>query len=298
MSHKPREFANGELYHIILRRIANEELFLDVDDYYRGVFSIYEFNNRQSVEIKKRRRKILSVKRKFWLEQFQKDQIETNQANQMRQIRQPWRRAALRQKSGGGQPSATSSSRDDKPSISRSSRIIIPDERDRFVDVLLFVLMPNHIHLLVRQLKDGGISSYMQKMGSGLSSYFRAKYNPKLTGHFFQDRFKSVHIKTDRQLIVIFSYIHTNPLSLIEPGWKEKGIKNPKKAFYFLENDYRWSSYFDYLGRKNFPSVTERNFILETIGGKEEARKIVDDWILEKAKTKKEMENFSDIFLE
>ena len=257
MPHQPRKFANGEFYHIVLRRIANEKLFIDTDDYYRGIFSIYEFNNDQPVEIKKRRREIAFIKK---------------------------RRADLRHDSGGGLPSATLPSATNK--------------RDCFVDVLLFALMPNHIHLLVKQLKDNGISKYMQKIGSGFSNYFRKKYDLKLTGHFFQDRFKSVHIKTDEQLIVLFSYIHTNPLSLIEPGWKKNGIKNPKKAIHFLENKYRWSSYFDYLGKKNFPSVTKRDFLLEVIGGQNRSRKIVNSWIQEKAKMRKEIEKFSDILLE
>jgi len=171
-------------------------------------------------------------------------------------------------------------------------------ERDRFVDVLLFALMPNHIHLLVRQLKDNGISKYMQKIGNGLSNYFRGKYGLKLTGHFFQDRFKSVYVKTDEQLMVLFSYIHTNPLSLIEPGWKENGISNPEKAIHFLESKYRWSSYFDYLGKKNFPSVTERDFLLEVIGGQDGGREIVNSWIQEKTKMRKEIEKFNDILLE
>ena len=247
MPHQSRKFTNGEFYHIILRRIANEKLFIDTDDYYRGIFSIYEFNNDQPVEIRRRRTER--------------------------------RRADLRHNNDGGLPS-------------------VANKRDCFVDVLLFVLMPNHIHLLVKQLKDNGISKYMQKIGSGFSNYFRKKYDLKLTGHFFQDRFKSVHIRTDEQLIVLFSYIHTNPLSLIEPGWKKNGIKNPKRAIHFLENKYRWSSYFDYLGKKNFPSVTKRDFLLEVIGGQNRGRKIVNSWIQEKAKMRKEIEKFNDILLE
>jgi len=258
MPHNPREFVNGEFYHIILRRIMNEDLFIDTDDYYRGIFSIYEFNNLNPVEIRQRRRESLIEKQR---------------------LRQGLPLPNLRQ----GQT---------LPSLSSE------DPRDKLVDVLLFALMPNHIHLLLKQLKDGGISKYMQKKGNGLASYFRNKYDLKLKGHFFQDRFTAVHIKTDEQLIALFAYIHTNPLSLIEPEWKEKGIKDIEKAIDFLENKYRWSSYFDYIGKKNFPSVTERDFLLKMIGGPERCKKIVNDWILRKAKMREEIEKFPDIFLE
>ena len=43
----------------------------------------------------------------------------------------------------------------------------------------------------------------------------------------------------------LFSYIHLNPIKLIDRDWKENGVKNYKKALTFL-NTYRWSSYLDY----------------------------------------------------
>ena len=50
-----REFVNGEIYHLVLRRGGNELLFGDIDDYYRGIFYIYECNDTKSVKIKERR---------------------------------------------------------------------------------------------------------------------------------------------------------------------------------------------------------------------------------------------------
>ena len=77
---------------------------------------------------------------------------------------------------------------------------------------------------------------------------------------------------------IVFSYIHCNPISLIESNWKEKGIKNPAKVIKFLEN-YKWSGYQDYIGRKNFPSLTERKFLSEIIGGKRGCKNFVNDWV-------------------
>ncbi len=73
-------------------------------------------------------------------------------------------------------------------------------------------------------------------------------------------------------------YIHANPVSLIEPGWKERGIKNLQKTIKFLEN-YKWSSYLDYLGNKNFPSVTKREFILEMMNESAGCQKSVVEWL-------------------
>ena len=241
MPYRRENFVNNEIYHIVIRRIGDELLFKDIDDYYRGVFSIYEFNTAQPVEI--------------WL-----------------------RRKARAKMKIKGDP---------------LSQI---DTRDPLVEVLVFCLMPNHIHLLLRQLKLGGITKYMNKIGAGYPSYFKQKYNLrgiKNKGYFFQGRFTSVHIKTDEQLKVIFVYIHTNPISLIEPKWKEIGIQNPGKVIDFLEN-YKWSSYPDYIGKKNFPSVTKREFISEIMGGPEGCKESVENW----SKYKGEIKEFANLALE
>jgi putative transposase len=151
--------------------------------------------------------------------------------------------------------------------------------------------MPNHIHLLIRQVKDDGIKKFMIKVGTGYARYFNVKYSRK--GYLFQNRFRSVHIKDDRQFQIIFRYIHANPISLIESGWKEDGIKNPKKITKFLEK-YKWSSYQDYIGIKNFPSVTERDFVSETIGGATGCREVLYNWVDYKTK----LENYREILLD
>ena len=130
----------------------------------------------------------------------------------------------------------------------------------------------------------------MQKVGTGYAVYFNKKYSRK--GHLFNN-FKAVHIESDEQLKNVVTYIHTNPIALVEPGFKEKGVENPPKVKEFLEN-YKWSSYRDYIGIENFSSVTNREFILETMSGKEGCIADVDNWIM----VKKDIKDFKGIFLE
>lgn len=161
--------------------------------------------------------------------------------------------------------------------------------------------MPNHLHLILRQLVKSGISKYMQKLGSGLAAYFFDKYHANIEkrGHFFQDRFNAVHIVDDRQLQVALVYDWTNPIALIKAGWKEKGIKNLDKAKEFLEK-YKWSSYQDCIGIKNFPSIieVEKDFLMEVMGGYDGCRKAVDDWIFHKGEIAKIAKDFPKLFLE
>lgn len=257
MSNRKQQFANEEIYHIVVRRIGDDLLFKNIDDYYRGIFSIYEFNNKKTVSISRRRRDIQSTKKFLKFQELQSVQGRTlNKSIQDRTLK-------------------------------------LSDNRELLVEILTFCFMPNHIHLLVRQLKDGGISKFMQKLGTGYPGYFKRKYNLERRGHFFQERFVAVHIKTDEQLKAVFAYIHTNPLSLIEPKWKKGEIKNIKKAIKFLEN-YKWSSYLDYIGKKNFPSITERKFLLETMGEEQGCKDFINNWIRYKGEIKK----FPELFLE
>jgi len=162
--------------------------------------------------------------------------------------------------------------------------------KDPLVEIHTFALMKNHFHLLVRQLVENGIVDFMKKLG-GYSYYFNKKY--ERVGPLFQGRFKSILIETEEQLKNVFVYIHTNPLEIIEFNWKEKGTGNPQRAIQFLEN-YKWSSYPDYLGRDNFPNVTKREFFLKLLKGKEGYKKEVESWI----QYKTEMNKIKNVILE
>ena len=232
---KRPELVKGGIYHIVLRGL--EEIFKDESDYYRGIFSIYEFNNASPVVIRERRKARQREKAEANREQFS------------------------------------------------------VDKRDQFIEILAFCFMPNHIHLLLRQIKDDRISKFMRKFGAGYATYFNKKYNR--AGHLFQSRFRAVTIQTAEQLKNVFVYIHTNPISLKEPGWKEKGIKEVEGMIRFLEN-YKWSSYIDYFGKKNFPSVTKREFIIQTIGGEENCKEFVESWI----KYKGDIRTLAEVVLE
>ncbi len=114
------------------------------------------------------------------------------------------------------------------------------------VDICAYCLMPNHFHLLIREKTKNGISQFVHKVTTGYTMYFN-KRNQR-NGTLFQGRFKATHVKNDRYLKYLISYIHLNPVKIIEPEWKENGIKNKNKANHFLEN-YPYSSYFDFCGK-------------------------------------------------
>lgn len=116
---------------------------------------------------------------------------------------------------------------------------------ETLVDVIVYCLMPNHFHLLIREKKAGGIAKFLGKLSTGYSMYFNNKN--KRTGALFEGRFKAVHVDSDEYLQYLFAYIHLNPVKIIDPSWKENGIKDRIVAQEFLKN-YAHSSYPDYQG--------------------------------------------------
>lgn len=152
-------------------------------------------------------------------------------------------------------------------------------QRSLLVNVLSFCLMPNHFHLLLRQRKNEGVQIFMQKLGIGYAKYFNTKH--ERSGTLFQGRFKAVLIDTQEYLNHISFYIHANPIELADHNWKKGELtRNKKEIMNFLES-YRWSSYPDYIGKRNFPSVTQRDFLTKYLNGPAEYKKQMFDWISE-----------------
>lgn len=160
-------------------------------------------------------------------------------------------------------------------SRNKESSIFDLNTKDKLVSVGAYVLMPNHFHILITQKKEKGISKFMQKVCTGYVMYYNKKYSR--TGSLFEGKFKSQYLDTDKYLKYIFSYIHLNPVKLIDKSWKERGLKDNKKTIEFLSK-YKWSSYQDYidknrlenkiLSQKDFPSYfpNKKDFNREIFG--------------------------------
>ncbi len=152
------------------------------------------------------------------------------------------------------------------------------EPRKLIVEIMAFCLMPNHFHLLLKPLIEGGLTLFMRKFGCGYANYFNKKY--ERSGALFQGRYKAVRLTKDSHFIHIPYYIHLNPLDLVEVGWRERKIENLNRVVRFLDN-YRWSSHLDYTGKKNFPSVTQREFLLDFFGGPKQYQKELLCWLKE-----------------
>jgi putative transposase len=92
-----------------------------------------------------------------------------------------------------------------------------------------FILMRNHVHLLVETPKDP-ISRIMQRINFTYTQYFNRKYGK--VGHLFQGRYKSYLCDKDTYLLNLVRYIHLNPV--------RAGLVKDAAV-------YQWSSHGDYV---------------------------------------------------
>ena len=114
------------------------------------------------------------------------------------------------------------------------------------IQIIAWCLMDNHVHLLLEDVR-GEISRAMHGLATAYARHFNEKAGR--VGSVFQDRFASVPIETERQLIQAMRYIHENPV--------KAGVADPK--------GYRWSSYREYLQGARYINDA---VILDIVGGR------------------------------
>jgi len=150
--------------------------------------------------------------------------------------------------------------------------------KKKLVSIGAYVLMPNHFHILITQIEEGGVSKFMQKVCTGYVMYYNKKYTR--TGSLFEGKFKSQYLDTDKYLKYIFSYIHLNPIKIIDKFWKEKGIKDTSKSLKFLR-EYKYSSFVDYTDNlyREESSIVERNNFPNYFPNKKSFYKEILEWL-------------------
>lgn len=119
------------------------------------------------------------------------------------------------------------------------------------ISLLVYCLMPNHVHLLLRQNGPKSISLLIQRLHTSYSKFFNSRY--ERVGHVFENRFKTKIIDRDEYLMHLSRYIHLNPRKLV--------TKLPA---------YKWSSYNNYIGEGS-NKFTDTKFILAMFKNKNQS---------------------------
>ena len=127
---------------------------------------------------------------------------------------------------------------------------------DRFkAEVLCFVLMGNHFHLMVRTYRPN-LSRWMHWLIVSYSVYFNRRH--RRSGHLFQGRYKSLLVESGDYLLALSRYIHLNPVRGVRIG---RGTPRERRQ---RLRSFQWSSYPGYAGlSKPFQFVTESMVLAE-----------------------------------
>lgn len=156
------------------------------------------------------------------------------------------------------------------------SRTIAKIIKTRKVKLFTFGIMPNHFHFSAQELKEGGISWYVQRIQNAYGKYFNIKNEKK--GYVFEGRFGAVHVETNNQFLYLSTYHHCQCRELGK--WKGG------------EEKYPWSSYQDYAGVNRWGELLNISLILDQFSSLARYKKFTQNSI---AKTKKSL-NKSIIF--
>jgi putative transposase len=114
----------------------------------------------------------------------------------------------------------------------------------------VYCLMDNHYHLLL-ETPSGNLPQIMRHINGAYTTYFNVKRGR--SGHLFQGRYKAILVDIDEYAKELSRYIHLNPV-------RAKMVKTPE--------EYKWSSYPFYIGKKKSPQWLHSDFILQYFGNK------------------------------
>lgn len=123
----------------------------------------------------------------------------------------------------------------------------VGNERIRMFDVYAWVIMGNHVHLVLRFLgEDSSMQHVMKRICVAYAYYYNQK-NERI-GPVFQDRYRSEPIEDERYLFNVVRYVHMNP---VKAGMCDDPI------------EYSWSSYREYMHKKSVAGIVDRETVLE-----------------------------------
>ena len=131
-----------------------------------------------------------------------------------------------------------------------------------------FVLMSNHVHLLVEPAGES-LDVIFRRINTRYAVWFNQKY--QRTGHLFQDRFRSENVDSAQYFMTVLRYILQNPM--------KAGIES-------RPGSYRWSSYQAYEHGKG--TVTDIQYAVDLFGGRPELvdflnQRNADDTVMDEA---------------
>lgn len=119
------------------------------------------------------------------------------------------------------------------------------NNKEKLVEIIAYCVMPTHLHLILKQLEENGISTFMSNLLNSYTRYFNTKHMRK--GPLWVGRFKNVLVRTDEQLLHLTRYIHLNPVTACLTHKPEDWPASSYKEYLLEVKDSRFCKYDDVL---------------------------------------------------
>jgi REP element-mobilizing transposase RayT len=126
--------------------------------------------------------------------------------------------------------------------LKRASELQLGLNGHHDVSLATYCLMDNHYHFLLRQESEGGVSRYMQRLGTSYMMRWNKKY--ECSGRLFQGPCKVKRIDSEAYLVHLIRYIHMNPLGISARTALARGSLTQSIAYL---RKYEWSDCKKYL---------------------------------------------------
>jgi putative transposase len=122
----------------------------------------------------------------------------------------------------------------DSADFQRTLALLQVNAQEQQVQIHAYVLMSNHLHLLLTPLQNDSLPKMMQAVGRSYVLYFNKRHGR--SGTLWEGRYRSALIQTERYFLACMAYIDLNP---VRAGMVAQAA------------DYLWSSHGHYIGRQN-----------------------------------------------
>ena len=146
--------------------------------------------------------------------------------------------------------------------------------KDVNLEIIVYCIMDNHIHILIKTENIEQLSKFMQRVNTLYARYYNEKYNR--VGYVFCNRFKRQIIYTEKQLYICINYIHNNPV-------KAKMCNYPYEYKYSSFREYTKNIKFfqSYINKVNFEEDDRDILFLEIDDEREEdIRETINQFLL------------------
>jgi len=145
------------------------------------------------------------------------------------------------------------------------------------VKILSYKLKENHFHLLLKEIKKGGVSKFMKRLGDAYTKFFNTKYEEK--GRVFQSSYRGKVLRGDfKNLHYLDAYIQIFNSFEEYPGGIERALKEFDEAFEFALKD-PFSSLGEAFGKRNL-QIIDRDILAEVFPNLKIYKEFVKDALL------------------